>query len=104
MMDMNMDEQVKIKTLTGHAPVQAEGTICGKRFHFRARWSGWCLSVAEDESVDPIDINTSEQGFYVEGDYGRKGGYEASYMPDEDAKAIIERCAQAFISKSQTTV
>jgi hypothetical protein len=83
--------------LYGHGPVQAEGTVMGKRLYFRARWDSWSFSVADSEDVDPVDIQLPEQGFLREGQYGKLNQYEASWMKYDDAEAIIKRCAQEYI-------
>ena len=82
------------------APVQAEGSICGKAFYFRSRHEHWNFAVSEDPDVDPADIQTSEQGsargFFVEEKYGEKS-FAASYMPLEEAERIIGRCAEMYL-------
>jgi hypothetical protein len=84
--------------LYGQAPVQAEGTVIGKRFYFRARWDSWSFSVADSEDIDPVDVQLPEQGFLREGQYGRRNGYDASRMKYDDAEAVIRQCAQEFVA------
>ena len=74
--------------LYGAAPVQAEGIIAGKPFYFRARHEEWSFSVAPTAEADPVDVESERQGFYREGQYGRRD--EASYMPFDTAEAIIK--------------
>ena len=82
------------------APVQAEGTISGKPFYFRARHKHWSFAVSENPSVDPADIQASEQGsahgFFVEEKYGEEP-FAASHMPLEEAERIIGRCAEMYL-------
>ena len=93
------DDAIQLRCrLYGHGPVQAEGTIIGKRLYFRARWDEWSFSVASSEDGDPVDIQLPEQGFLREGQYGKPDGYEASWMNYDDAEAIIRRCAQEYIA------
>lgn len=95
---MQMDDLQYAFTCTG-APVQAEGTVCGKPFYFRSRHEDWSFAVSENPEVDPVDIQLPEQGalhgYFVEETYGDKP-YAASYMPLEEAIRIIERCAQIY--------
>ncbi len=82
------------------APVQAEGTISGKPFYFRARHEHWSFAVSENPSVDPVDIQTPEQGsaygYFAEERYGTETS-DASHMPLEAAARIIERCADVYL-------
>ena len=78
------------------SPVQAEGTINGKAFYFRSRHEHWTFAVSEDSNINPIDIESSEQGFFIEKQYGNKS-YDASYMPLDEAKRIIENCAKIYL-------
>jgi hypothetical protein len=82
------------------APVQAEGTILGKPFYFRARHEHWSFAVSENPGVDPIDIQTPEQGsahgFFAEEEYGEES-FAASHMPLEEAERIIGRCADMYL-------
>jgi hypothetical protein len=82
------------------APVQAEGTICGKPFYFRSRHEHWSFAVSEDPAVDPVDIVTVEQGtahgFFAEERYGETA-FAASYMPIAEAEQLIERYAEMYL-------
>lgn len=82
------------------APVQVEGTLCGKPFYFRSRHEHWSFAVSEDPNVDPADIQTLEQGsaygLFVEERYGEKS-FAASYMPIDEAEQIIQRCAEMYL-------
>lgn len=80
----------------GHCPVQLEGTVNGHPFYFHARWDGWCFSIALDPLADRYTMSSSEGGFYREGDYGPKGKYAASYMPEEDIIHVIKQCGREF--------
>ncbi|HEV2863312.1 MAG TPA: hypothetical protein VGX48_20020 [Pyrinomonadaceae bacterium] len=76
--------------------MQGWGTVGGNQFYFRARWAYWAFSVSEDPRLDPVYIWDSGRGFYVEGSYG-KTPYDAGYMPEEEAEAIIRRCAAQYL-------
>jgi hypothetical protein len=80
---------VKLDTIGGNCPVQAEGTIDGKRFYFRARGSSWQFHVAETEAEifdNPL--------FYVEADYGTWP--DAGWMPEHEAVHFIIVSSAAY--------
>jgi hypothetical protein len=84
------------------APVQAEGTIKGKAFYFRSRHGHWTFAVSEDTNTSPIDIQSTEQGFFIEQQYGNKSS-NASYLPLDEAKKIIEDCAEMYLMRRLET-
>ncbi len=94
------DDLFIIDSLGGQAPVQAEGTVRGYPFYFRARWDHWTFSISEKEDIDPVDVDSAVAdaglGFYREGRYGT-GPYDASYMPEEEARRIIRTCVQEYL-------
>jgi hypothetical protein len=92
------DEALQLEgRIYGHCPVQAEGTVAGKAFYFRARWDAWSFAVADSVLDDPVDIQLPGQGFLCEGDYD-----DASWMSYDDAEALIRRYAQEFLATQAT--
>jgi hypothetical protein len=96
------DLKLKLKgTIYGQGPVQAEGTINGFQFYFRARWDGWTFSISENTQIDPVDIQISEvgkqHGYFAEGKYGSQFEYKASYMEYDIAVDIIKRCSSEYL-------
>lgn len=89
--------ELVIKHLGGFCPVQAEGTINGHPFYFRARHEEWTLGIAE-WGQDPIDIDFEHQGYFVLQPYG-EGPEEAGYMTHEVARAIIQEQAEIYAQK-----
>lgn len=85
------------------SPVQAEGTINGKAFYFRSRHERCTFAVSEDSNISPIDLQASEQGFFIERQYGNKS-FDASYMPLDEAKRIIEDCAEMYLSEKANNI
>jgi hypothetical protein len=85
------------------SPVQAEGTIDGKAFYFRSRHDQWTFAVSEDADLDPVDIDSPQQGFFILRQYGTKR-YEASYMPLDEAEKIIEDCALLYINQRANNI
>jgi hypothetical protein len=95
--------QIQIEFLGGLAPVEARGMIGDKPFFFHARWDGWGFAIALDPTIDPRGIARSDkQSYYVEGEYGSPGGYDASYMAEEDAEKIIRSCISDFLAQYKT--
>jgi hypothetical protein len=84
--------EVVIETIGGNCPVQAEGTIDGWPFYFRARGTRWSFEV-------------SEPGFEACGEavwdhvesYG-DGPYAAGWMDEDEARAFIEQAAERFVA------
>lgn len=111
------ERHVKIEELAlqyhlyGWAPVQADGTVSGRPFYFRARHAFWKFIVCINADVDPSFISPSaeqETGFFqdreyiryeMSGDYGT--GSDASYMPYDVASELIMRAAKQFLADSK---
>lgn len=88
----------RIEWLSGLAPVQAEGTIAGLPFYFRARHDKWDLSICAKPDGNPVLVQQGwDDGYHSSGPYGSCGGEEASYMPHLHARYIIQEMAQIFI-------
>ncbi len=98
------DTALLISSLGGAAPVQAEGTVAGHPFYFRARHEHWSFAISEDSSVDPVDIQTREagdkHGFFREASYGTEP-FAASYLPAIEAEAIIRQCATDYLAQTR---
>lgn len=82
------------------APVQAEGTVAGRSFYFRARGDTWEFSVAEREGDDPSELGATDaargNAWYRSGTL--QGDFAASWMPLEHARSLINQCANAYVS------
>lgn len=86
-----MKPLVTITSLEGSAPVQGDGTLPdGKAFYFRARYESWEFSVGatDDEAIDGT-------GWSWEEPYGDRI-FAAGYMDEDEARAIIESCADMY--------
>jgi hypothetical protein len=92
--DERWEPDIVIEYFGGAAPVQAWGTVAGKRFYFRARHNEWSFGIALNPAVDPVDVQVPGAGFFVEEVYGTNS--DASYMPEDMAETIIRRCARLF--------
>ena len=88
-------------TLDGLAPVQADGTINGFLFYFRAKHNEWTFAISENPEVDPVDIQFPDQGkrfgYFTQGQYGGEFESKASYMDNETATEIIENCVSDYL-------
>jgi len=82
------------------APVQAEGTVDGHPFYFRARGDQWAFSVAEETGLDPVYIDSAEsavgRGYFLAAEYGASGSFAASYMPLAEARDLIGECVGRY--------
>ena len=76
-----------IRRLHGNCPVQAEGTVDGKEFYFRARWEHWTMGIGGD----PVD----EPEWFREAKWG-DSPVAAGWMPKDEARKFIEQCAGDF--------
>jgi len=80
-------EGLVINWLGGNCPVQAEGTLCGKEFYFRARGNRWALNVGGDVVVDPE--------WKYEEPYGSEA-FAAGWMEEKEALRFIEAAAEMY--------
>ena len=83
-----------ITTLGGNCPVQAEGTVDGAPFYFRARWGSWRLAIGEN----CVGAKRSEDGIWVrKREYG-DGRYDAGWMSEDEARAFLFEAAAAYVA------
>jgi hypothetical protein len=85
-------------TIEGQAPVQGCGRVDGHGWYFRARHEAWSLEIVEDPSIDPETlpvVNDACPGWLAEEGWG-SSKFEASYMPEEVAWSLVERCFENF--------
>ena len=83
-----MDPKIEIRLIGGFCPVQAEGTIDGHEFYFRARWDHWSLSIG----VKDVILNPD---WYYDESYGVAP--DAGWMPLEEAEAFILKGARMYV-------
>jgi len=77
------DRSITIGWLGGNCPVQAEGTIGGEPFYFRARGDRWTIGIGGDV----IDMPS----WLYEEEYPSAG-----WMTEAEARAFIEEAAQRY--------
>lgn len=78
---------LEITMLGGFCPVQAEGTIEGEEFYFRARGERWSIGIGGDVVAKP--------DWYHEQPYGDEP-FAAGYMDLDEARAFIEEAAERY--------
>lgn len=78
--------EVLIEEIGGYCPVQAEGTIDGERFYFRARGSRWSIGIGGEPVGEPK--------WDYEEPYG--SDFEAGWMDLEEAKSFILKSARMW--------
>lgn len=89
-----MTDKLTIAWIGGNCPVQAEGTIAGKPFYFRARFDSWSMRIGGDPVGNP-------EWRYDE-EYGDEP-FAAGWMTEEEALAFIERAAEMYLAEKGAT-
>ena len=93
---------LEFEFITFMAPVQAEGTVAGRLFYFRARTQTWTFTIAELPNGDPVmlgpeDVSTGAAWYRTGEVLG--GRFAASYLPLDEASSIIHDCARDYLSE-----
>lgn len=86
-------EGLIIDWIGGNCPVQAEGTIAGKPFYFRARGRKWSFEVGDGDLDDIAWV----ANWHYEESYG-DGPYDAGWMPEKDALRFIQEAVQRYLA------
>lgn len=86
---------LRIEMIAGYCPVQAEGTIDGVPFYFRARGRRWSMSIGKNpvSILTTIEANTDE--WYAESTWGLER-FAAGWMPEAEARRLVEWCASEY--------
>lgn len=96
MAEEEQDMRIVIDQIGGNCPVQAEGTVDGKEFYFRARGSRWSMSIGgSDSATDPE--------WYYEETYG-SGPYDAGWMTVDEARDFIDQAVRRYRDREVATV
>lgn len=83
---------IELRWIGGNCPVQAEGSVNGKEFYFRARGEHWRLNVGGDVVCDP-------EWSYGE-DYGDEP-YAAGWMTEDEARTFLDKGLALFAEQTQ---
>jgi hypothetical protein len=89
------EPDVQIRCIGGNCPVQAEGTINGEPFYFRARGEHWSIEVEGGFVLEDAEKGIPRHGFYMEREYG-DGPYDAGWMPVDEARGFITEAAEHY--------
>jgi len=79
-----------IDFIGGNCPVQAEGTINGSEFYFRARGQHWTMGIGGSDVI-------LKPAWYRERPYG-DGPFDAGWMTEQEALNFIEDSAADYTS------
>lgn len=93
------DPNITINNLGRNCPVQAEGTIDGHAFYFRARGSHWSIELAQGDGVFLSELSNADYNQWVATweYYERWGEWpDAGWMEIEDAMWLIHRAAMLY--------
>lgn len=89
--------QLKIAWLGGNCPVQAEGTVGGKPFYFRARGEHWSMGIGGDPVGHPSDPEDERPEWHRQRAWG-DGPFAAGWMEEDEARRLIEECAADYLA------
>lgn len=82
---------IVIDCIGGNCPVQAEGTIDGQPFYFRARGEHWSLSVGGADVI-------GDPAWYYEEEYPG-GPFAAGWMSQEEARKFLQEAAERYLAR-----
>ncbi|MBY3433418.1 hypothetical protein HFN89_04590 [Rhizobium laguerreae] len=89
MENVDLMDGVHIDWLWGYCPVQAEGTVDGQKFYFRARGIRWRIGVGGDAVTNPA---------WGYGESYGSGPFAAGWMPEEKARDFIAKAVNLYRS------
>ncbi|MBI1882759.1 MAG: hypothetical protein HYS08_00930 [Chlamydiae bacterium] len=94
------NKKIEYEIVTWGAPVQFFGTVNGNPFYFRARYNAWKFVVTKDPNIRPESIDSEEEGFIMEEEYGQTP-YKASWMPLREARKIVLACIEKYLKDAR---
>lgn len=80
------------KSIGGMMPNQAEGTVDGHPFYFRARWGSWDIHICKP-GVDPVLPSREDTLYYNCGDDDQAGWWD-----DNGFQPFVDRLLHEFES------
>ena len=80
--------RLEIDEIGGNCPVQAEGSIEGFGFYFRARGSYWTIDI----------LDGSPDGWHY-GEPYPGGQFAAGWMEESEARSFITMAAKKFVER-----
>ncbi|CAB4122937.1 hypothetical protein UFOVP28_80 [uncultured Caudovirales phage] len=95
-MSQHLEPEIIISGIGGNFPVQAEGTIDGESFYFRARGNSWTLAIG----VNPVGrIDASDGAHWCYRELYGNGPFAAGCMSPEEARGFIEKAAHLYVNR-----
>jgi hypothetical protein len=84
-LEANTDYEIRIAHFGGHVPIQGEGTLDGKPFYFRARYTHASLSVdtTDEGFLQPTGTCVVAED-YMDAVVDNPGSYASARVTDED--------------------
>ena len=107
-------KEIVIESLGGLCPVQANGTIDGEPFYFRARHEHWRVEIGPGNThlvVEAMEAHPHDRAEWdrVEGlptwEYEERYSdeeYAAGYMTEEEARAFMAKAADLWRARPST--
>ena len=83
------EPEIVIETYGGNCPVQADGTVNGKPFYFRARGQRWSMSIGGDDVIGKPE-------WYHQEAYGDTE-FAAGWMEWEEALTFLRKAAAMYV-------
>ncbi len=88
---------VVIDWIGGNCPVQANGTLDGYPFYFRARGEHWTMTIANSKDTPMDDLWSGyEEAWHYGEDYG-DSQFAAGWMSEDEARAFLQKAAELFM-------
>lgn len=87
---------IDIIRIYGYCPVQADGYVDSLPFYFHSRFDTWTFAISETPDIDPVQVAIGQApGFRLQ------GKCDASFMPYEQARVLIETSARYYLNKER---
>ena len=93
------DRSIVIAWIGGNCPVQAEGTIGGEPFYFRARDERWTIAIGGDVVENTFGRGAADQPSWLYEEEYSGGPSAAGWMTENEARTFIEEAAQRYFSE-----
>lgn len=74
-----------ISNIGGNCPVQAEGTVDGVPFYFRARGQHWAIYIGSDA------LSLGHLAWHYTEPYQPENQFAAGWMEEDEARAFIDK-------------
>ena len=91
---------IVIDFIGGNCPVQAQGTIDGKRFYFRSRGEHWSVEISPGASGLYMTWPDDDPAWVYEEEWGG-GEFAAGWMPEDAAVSMIGKAAKLYVIEKQ---